>query len=162
MKTDYQIVDNFLDKESFEKIQNCFMGNTLPWFYSSAVATEEDRESFYFIHLFYDNCNVNSNMFEIIDPILMSLKPKAIIRIKANMYTNNGQYTEHGWHQDYPYSHKAAIFYVNTNNGFTILEDGTKIESIANRMLIIDGSKPHKSTSCTDEKLRVNIGFNYF
>ena len=68
----------------------------------------------------------------------------------------------HDPHVDIPWQHKGAIFYVNTNNGVTVLEDGTEIESIENRLLLFDSSKEHSSTSCTDAKVRVNINFNYF
>ena len=65
-------------------------------------------------------------------------------------------------HVDYPYSHKAAIFYINTCDGYTKLEDGTKIDSVANRMLLFDASKPHTPSDCTNQSVRVNINFNYF
>ena len=42
-----------------------------------------------------------------------------------------------------------------------MLEDGTKVESIQNRLLLFAPSKTHNSTSCTDAKVRVNINFNY-
>ena len=42
-----------------------------------------------------------------------------------------------------------------------VLEDGTEIESRANRVLLFDPSKPHHSTSCTSDKRRVNININY-
>ena len=48
------------------------------------------------------------------------------------------------------------------NDGFTVLHDGTKIESKRNRLLLFDGSKPHHSTNCTDDWRRININFNYF
>ena len=44
----------------------------------------------------------------------------------------------------------TSIFYVNTNNGYTKFEDGSIVESVANRMLIFDsnlGSKKMKNTS---------------
>ena len=41
-------------------------------------------------------------------------------------------------------------------------EDGTKIESVANRVLLFDSSRPHSSTRCTDQKVRVNINLNYY
>ena len=59
------------------------------------------------------------------------------------------------------FPHKGAIFYINTNNGFTVLEDGTEIASVSNRLLLFNPSEPHHSTSCTDVKRRVNINFNY-
>ena len=43
----------------------------------------------------------------------------------------------------------------------TVLEDGTECESVANRLLLFDATKPHHSTTCTDQKRRVNINVNY-
>ena len=51
---------------------------------------------------------------------------------------------------------------MNTNNGYTKFEDGTKIESVANRMVSFPTNTQHKGTSCTDQKTRVVINFNYF
>ena len=84
-----------------------------------------------------------------------------MIRSKCNLYTKTEKLFEHKLHTDMPFPHKGFLFYVNTNNGFTILEDGTKVESIANRALFFDSSKSHKSTTCTDEDIRVNININY-
>jgi len=55
-----------------------------------------------------------------------------------------------------------ALLSINTCNGFTVLEDGTKIESKRNRLLLIDGSTKHASTTCTDAQIRVNVGVNFF
>ena len=68
----------------------------------------------------------------------------------------------HNNHVDYPFPHKGAIFYLNTNNGLTILEDKVEVESIENRLLLFDSSKQHKSTTCTDDKCRINVNFNFF
>ena len=56
----------------------------------------------------------------------------------------------------------TSIFYVNSNNGYTVFEDGTKVESVANRFVSFPANMKHKGTSCTDEKIRVVINFNYF
>ena len=89
--------------------------------------------------------------------------PKSLIRIKANAYPKNGnKIIKHRPHIDNSFEHKGAIFYLNTNNGKTILKDGTEIDSIANRMLLFDSSKSHSSTNCTDAKMRFNININYF
>ena len=50
----------------------------------------------------------------------------------------------------------------NDNDGFTVLEDGTEIESPANRVLFFDPLTLHASTSCTDQRCRWNIQVNYF
>ena len=49
---------------------------------------------------------------------------------------------------------------LNTNNGKTILNDEVEIDSIANRLLVFDGDIPHCSTTCTDEKVRLNVNVN--
>ena len=56
----------------------------------------------------------------------------------------------------------TAIFYVNTNNGYTKFEDETIVESVANRVVTFPANMKHTGTSCTDEKTRVIINFNYF
>jgi hypothetical protein len=42
------------------------------------------------------------------------------------------------------------------------IEDGTIVESIANRMVTFPANMRHTGTSCTNEKRRVVINFNYF
>ena len=56
----------------------------------------------------------------------------------------------------------TSIFYVNTNDGYTLFEDGTKVESVANRMLSFPANMRHTGTTCTDQQIRIVINFNYF
>ena len=50
---------------------------------------------------------------------------------------------------------------MNTNNGYTKFEDGTTVKSEANRMVTFPASMRHLGTTCTDQKIRVVINFNY-
>ena len=161
---EYNIVDNLLPTAVFDSIRNHIMGFDFPWFYQDDVTGSEqgNRSSFYFTHQFVNESSLNSSYYSIISPLVSKINPSSLIRIKSNLYPNLGREIENEWHTDYDYSHKGAIFYINDNNGYTILEDGTKIESRANRILFFDPSKKHKSTHCTDVKCRVNINFNYF
>jgi len=157
-----QVIDNALSKSDFNKIKSVFLSNLFPWFFNEEVAFEGDRnDDYYFIHMLYDYCKPFSNHYDLILPVLDILKPKSLIRIKANMYSNINKFVEHSSHTDFDYEHKGAILYLNTNNGYTRVGDD-KIESKENRLLIFDASKPHNSTNCTDTKTRVNINFNYF
>ena len=45
-------------------------------------------------------------------------------------------------------------------DGGTVI-DGEKFDSVANRILFFDPSKPHHSTSTTDVKRRLNVNINY-
>lgn len=124
---------------------------------------KKDLESYFVHHIFDRNVGYSkyANPFR---KLLVSLNAKSFIRVKANMYLRTHNLDVHKAHIDYPYKHKAAIFYVNTNNGKTILHDkyGTEVDSVANRLLIFDAHKKHSSTSTTDTKCRVNINLNYF
>ena len=86
---------------------------------------------------------------------------RAIIRVKANKYVQTPTLEQHEYHQDFPFKHKAAIFYVNTNNGQTQFVD-TTVDSVENSMLRFDASVEHRSTTTTDTPYRININFNYF
>jgi hypothetical protein len=50
---------------------------------------------------------------------------------------------------------------MNTNNGYTEFEDGTRVESVANRFISFPVGMKHRGTSCTDKKTRVVINFNF-
>ena len=161
----YEVIDNYLPQEEFEKIRDVMMSQDFPWFYSAYVAFKgkvDDDNSMCFTHSFYKNSLVNSNFFELTLPLIFKLNAKALIRVKGNMYPNVGSSLNNEPHVDYDFEHKGAIYYLNTNNGPTVLEDGTKIDAVENRILLFDASKKHNSTHCTDQKVRVNININYF
>ena len=76
---------------------------------------------------------------------------------------NYDKIIRHGFHVDFSYvGSKTAIYYVNSNNGYTEFEDGTKIESIKNRIVIFPSNLKHTGTTCTDRKIRTIVNFNYF
>jgi hypothetical protein len=156
----HKIIDNFLDKEPFKAIQKIFTSEYFPWYFNEKV-NDFDKE-IYFTHMIYNEFISTSPHFNTIINLVLRLQPKSLIRIKANLYLKTKKLITHAPHVDYPFSHKGAIFYLNTNNGKTILENGKKIDSVANRILFFDASKEHSSTSCTDEKRRLNINFNFF
>ena len=158
----YQVVDNFLPKEEFDLIKNVLISNTFPWYYNSFVTDDKDTTNFYFSHSFFEESKINSNYYSILNFILSKLDIKALIRAKGNLYYQTEKLIEHGSHADYNFEHKGAIFYINTNDGFTVLENNIKIESVENRLLFFEPHKMHNSTNCTDKQIRVNINFNYF
>ena len=55
----------------------------------------------------------------------------------------------------------SAIFYLNTNNGYTKFEDGTIISSIENRLVTFPSTMLHTGTSCTDTKYRLVLNLVY-
>ena len=162
----YKVIDNFLDKQVFENIRKIFdTTNNFPWFYVNTIAHSSQKEDcFYFYHILYKEDRVNSNFYDSFLPLINKIKEtdkaKALIRIKCNSYLRTPTPREDGWHTDFNFKHKGAIFAINTNNGGTIIEK-KKIESVANRLILFDPSQEHTSISCTDEQRRLNINFNY-
>jgi hypothetical protein len=156
------IVDDALLKEDFIQIKNALTSEEFPWFFNTGISYKHDGDDYYFTHLFYVNFSKNSVYYDIVNPLINFISPYALIRVKANMYPGTKEKVIHKTHTDYPYVHRGAILYINTNNGYTILEDGQKVESVENRILFFDASKPHSSTTCTDDKVRVNININYY
>jgi len=157
-----KIIDNLLDKDVAENIANKITSDFFPWFYQNNVTDKSSTihsENYYFTHLFYDN-NEQSSFFNYVIPILKKIKYKKLIRVKANLYPNVNKLIQHSKHIDYNYPTKGALYYLNTNNGPTYVEN-KKINSVKNRLLLFDAFKKHNSTTCTDEKFRVNININY-
>ena len=108
----FKVIDNFLNKKDFKKIQERLLAKDFPWYYTPNIT-------------FVDESKTDKYYFS--------------------------------------FKHKSAIFYINNNDGYTILNNGkTKIESIANRILFFDSTKNHSSTHCTNDHARVNININYF
>jgi len=161
----YEVIDNFLSEEDLIKIEEVILRSVdFPWYYQPSISFDEKKSKsvlFYLIHMFYSNHRPSSNYFPLVIPLLNKLQPKALIRVKGNFYPNQGVKDLDEMHQDYPFKHKGAIYYVNTNDGKTILNN-IEIDSIENRLLIFKAYLPHSSTSTTNFKKRININFNYF
>ena len=171
-----QVIDNFLPEQQFNEISNLLMGNGMIWNYNDVVDYQEGTQNqFQLTHTFFSlTKGYMGPLTSVIDPFVDLLKMKVLIRIKANL---NVRSTENNRESKFHYDHEfvgsrlpdgtltsyTAIYYVNTNNGYTLFKDGNfKVDSVANRMVIFDSSKLHKAVGCTDKKRRVVINFNYF
>ena len=154
-----KVIDNFLPKNNFLEIKNNLESNNFPWFFQNTVSGKDN--DYYFIHHLYNHDTISSNFFDMVKPILKKINIKSLIRIKCNMYPSTERSQKHSKHKDYPFEHLGAIYYVNSNNGYTSIGN-KKIESIENRILLFDPSVEHNSVTCTNKKVRLNINFNYF
>ena len=159
------IVDNFLNQEEFDPIADLIVNN-FQWKYDNFVDYADDKDKFQFTHSFYKDFEIVSPFHETLKPIWNRIRPREIYRVKANLLTRTPQIVENRFHTDNPeisgvIPYTTSIFYLNTNNGYTEFEDGTKVESVANRFVSFPMDMKHRGTSCTDEKTRVVINFNY-
>ena len=164
-----KIEDDFLNQKEFDELQNVIMGDEFSWYYNDEIDYKEDEDKYQFTHTFYKENLSNSQHLEQLYPIIEMINPMSLWRIKANLLTKTPDIVINQFHIDNGHLSEeklkqwtTSIFYINTNNGYTEFEDGTKVESVANRMVTFPSNLKHRGTSCTDEKIRVIINFNYF
>ena len=168
----YEVVDNFMPEDFHSSLWEIVSGRRFPWFYGEKtnydpecpyIEQEECLDDYHFIHHFYDDDRPVSPFHEqLILPLLREMGAISSIRIKANWHPRTETVYENPLHKDYPFEHKGAVYYINSNDGYTLFEDGTKIMSVANRMLFFESFNLHRSTTCTNARGRFNINFNYF
>jgi len=161
----HEIIDNFIHPNEFQKLQILMLGEDLPWYFMDNIDYLDDEDKFQFTHNFYDQDNGGAGP-EIFDFIFKELKPKELSRIKANLIPRTAKIQIGRFHTDqnlrrFAKGQTTSILYMNSNNGYTEFEDGTKVESVANRFLTFPTQMQHRGTSCTDKKVRIVINFNY-
>ena len=159
-----KVIPNFIENESVAKtIKKILLGQRFDWFYLPTLVDKEDKNDFMFWHNLYSlNDNFYSTHFQqILMPLLGRLSFNYVSRAKINCYPRKQKFEKTKFHTDLKQPHMVALYSVNTNNGYTLFEDGdNKIESVENQMVIFDGRLKHCSVAQTDENIRVNININ--
>ena len=161
------VIDNFLDQQEFVSLQEFFLGGSMPW-YTTTILLEKDakdsnlsyQDNFQLFNLMYSNYSPQSDLIFKINPLIKKINPVAIVRIKANLNPRTSKIVEHGYHIDYR-NLTTCIYYLNTNDGYTLFEDGTKIESKENRLVEFNSNLSHTGTSTTNSPFRVVLNLNY-
>tara|TARA_Y100001963_G_scaffold157817_1_gene255199 strand:- start:105 stop:584 length:480 start_codon:yes stop_codon:yes gene_type:complete len=156
------IQDDYLPTHEFLPLQKWFLAECT-WTYVPYVLNREE-DDFQFVHMFwYPTKGITSQNISILNPLLDKINPNILVRIKANLNIRTDEMKLREYHVDIgPYNHTTSIYYLNTNNGSTYFEDGTEVESVANRLLTFNSSMKHAGSTCTDEKIRVVLNLNYF
>jgi hypothetical protein len=159
----YEILNNFLEEKEFNLIKSTLLGSNFPWYYNDEVVYN-DKNNFQFTHIFFIDHSIVSNMFNLIKPLINKINPISLVRIKANLTTKTDKIVEHGYHVDYNTEEnmKTAVFYINSNNGYTKFKNGKKIKSEENKIVFFNSKSLHTGSTCTDEKVRIVINLNYF
>jgi len=159
------VTDDFLPQHVFSRIQQELLSGGFPWYVRDhkIEGGPESLLNFQFVHSLYKGYQPSSIHISIIKPIIDRIEPTAILRIKANLTTVTQNIFEYGLHVDGPnFTGYTGIYYINSNNGYTLFENGQKIESVANRFVSFDATMKHTGTSSTDTKFRCVLNFNYY
>ncbi len=157
-----KVIDNFISEADHKKIKDTMMGNTFPWFITPVLnETKDSLGGEEFSHVFYQNYSWNSAYSDLVLPIIEKLNPISILRIRAALIPINSFIDREDWHVDLDVDCTTAVYYVNSNNGYTKFLNGEKIESIENRFLYFNSKSSHTGSFCTDQNFRCLINFNY-
>ena len=151
------VIDNFLPDRDHKNILNTLMEPSFEWYNSGGKA---------FNHLLWDwsymeqGLNSPKHIWIFKEPTRL-LRSTFLKSIKVNLTTRTSTHEGLGLHNDFS-DMKTAIYYINSNNGYTTFEDGTKVDSVANRVVIFDSNLKHEGWSHTCEensRLVANINF---
>ena len=166
VSSDIRVVDNLLPEEVFKPLQHWFTEGCR-WQYCPYIlgdGEDTDPDAYQFVHMFWDPClGVVSPDMDRIYPLIEVINPHVWLRIQANLNPKKDKVEVRDFHTDVgPYNHVTSIYYINTCDGCTNFEDGTKVESVANRLLTFPSNKRHSGTACSDAKARIVLNLNYF
>lgn len=180
-----EIIDNFLSEYEFNVIKTNLMGRNFPWFLTQVIEYDEESKTHFgsgglneeslcdlednyqfssLLYAFDDGSGnpIKASRFQVCLPLIKALKMSRVIHIKANLTVKTPKIIEHGYHTDHPYyPAKTAVYYVNSNDGYTKFETGEIVKSVANRVVIFDSNIKHTGTTCTDIFSRVVINMNW-
>ena len=178
---EYKVYDDILNKESLKTLQEYFLKgqDELEWFYLEKIVASKGERFFkspslietkvgagFVISIPSENIQIDKKILSIIDEIKSCVEQKTskkyvyTLRTKINL-TKAQTFTDtdiiNAIHLDRQTEHTSYIFYINTNNGYTLLynDDKTeilqKVDCVENRILIFDGLIPHAGVPSKNE-----------
>jgi hypothetical protein len=163
------VIDDYLDRELFLAMRAALQSAAIPWLESQILRRKDmlhllPSENLQYVHGFYlrkRGIFYSSKTIELIKPVLDCLKPVALIKVKLNRTTRKDRHIEYGLHVDTRRTGATtAIFYLNSNNGYTLFGNGEKVVSVENRLVLFDASTLHTGASCTDADERMVLNIN--
>jgi hypothetical protein len=163
------VVDDYLDGEAFLRLRAAIESEGFPWqktfvLWPPPIGLDEAYNVQY-VHGFYQRkpgFRHESDRLPVVQPLVERIDPAVLIKVKVNRTLRRERQVVYGLHVDTRRpGATTAIFYLNSNNGYTAFEDGRRVESVANRLVTFDATLRHSGASCTDtpERLVLNLNF---
>ena len=169
------IKENHLSKTEHQKLEEMLYDQWFPWCLIPAqVVPKEEQEKetrnystpalddWHLTHHASDAQTGQTTYLDDFDHLVSSVNQHGqptVFRVKINLLPYCGTATESGFHVDMEEIEglKTSIYYVNSSNGYTELEDGTKVDCVANRLVTFDGRMKHNAVRQTDTKQRIVV-----
>jgi len=166
-----QILDNVLSEKRFDKLYESITDHSFPWHLQTSGVSVPGDGRYQFTHQFCDPRGARSPFDSLMEPMYYRLGVNKLYRCKVNLTLKTKKTCVFfPFHTDIsfadglikPFDYSTAIFYLNTNNGYTLFEDGTKVDSVANRMVMFNGNTKHTSASHTEgDRFRFVLNINF-
>ena len=161
----YKIIDNFLRPDIFQGVKYSLLSGRNPWGLKNGLSKKGDDGAISFgLNLYENNQVLGHFYYSIVEPLVQRIEAKNIYRAIVNLVPLPRKPIMAGIHTDHEFPHNVLLFYVNTNNGYTVLDpegENIKIECIENRALIFKAHYQHETITQTNNNLRINININY-
>jgi hypothetical protein len=157
-----EVFDNYVDQQWFDQLIES-TNQPLFWRYEKDTDYDGDGKC-KFTHKIFEDNYATSPLHDSMRPFYQHINCAALIRNKIDFTLRTETHKQNMMHIDIaciniPY--KTGILYLNTNNGYTLFEDGTKVESVANRFVMFDGDMQHCGVSQTDVNERICLNINW-
>lgn len=141
MKHEIKIIDNFLSKDNFLKLQEKVLTRHFPWFYcdhasldprDNFIKDELAKETDGYAHVFYDRQHdVKSFTYDYLIDFYKAIEnlgftQEHLIRVRASVKSPKKNYTLDNYnlpHVDYFFPHDVMIYYLNDSDGDTRIFD---------------------------------------
>ena len=158
-----EIKDNFLDNKHLIQVDELIDDPYFAWYlHEEQVVGEND--GCWFSHLIYEFDEPKSVFCDPVIKIFKNyLRYVYLYRITVNLLLKQENPSISAFHTDFGDEIKitTAIFYLNTNNGYTEFENGDKIDCIRNRLIMFPVNTLHRAVGCTDVNKRIVLNFNF-
>ena len=166
--SEVKVIDDFLPEEEFNTIQTVMMSSYFKWYYNRITVYNTDQyrndlnDRGQLTHTFLkEGEEAISDDISMLNPMFYKLGVDYLYRAKANMNLRTDTIELSQYHDDGYKNCMTSIYYINTNDGYTQFEDGSRIDSVANRMVSFYYNLRHAGTTCTNQKTRVVLNLNY-
>ena len=158
--------DNFLAKGDWTQLDN-LVHNNMPWYLQKEQVIDAD-DGRWFSHIIYDEDVPKSDLYNPVIKIFKDyLKYVTLCRVNINLLLRQETPSVSDFHTDCEWDFEdeekitTAIFYLNTNNGATEFEDGNRIDSVKNRLIVFPANASHRAIGQTDAPKRIVFNFNF-
>ena len=164
-----EVKDNFLSNKHLIQLNELIDSYSFPWFFQKEQVDGKD-DGYWFSHILYDPNLEKSTFFYPVFNIFNSyLKYSFLCRCIVNLIPRQETPSISAFHPDFqddvlqPDEDKitTAIFYLNTNNGYTEFKGRDRIDCVENRLVMFPAKTFHRAVGQTDVIQRIVLNFNF-